>query len=145
MTRIDLSSAAMPKRSESVVDPNEAADVPDTAMSGPAMIAGRADRRDPFYRENVVSSGDAKITRGNAIEVLKYFNNPENKGQRTATLNGMYYTLVKGYDGERYLAVTGKQWDGFLPFYSQVQGVISLTNELLGGLDKRPPARLNFE
>ncbi len=140
MTRIAPSSGAIPNRLESEIDSIKPNDLPDLATN-----FARAVRRDPFYSENVVSSGDAKITRGNAIEVLKYFNNPETKGERTVVLNGMYFTLVKGYDGDRHLAVTGKQWDGISLTVSKVLGVIPLTNELFGGLDKRPPARLNFE
>jgi hypothetical protein len=92
--------------------------------------------RDPFYRENVVSIGDAVITRGQAIEVMKYFNrHPE---QNEVELNGM--TFIRKTDDKNmpYLSVSGRQWDGFWLFGDFNRwGIINLTNTHLGGLDKR--------
>jgi hypothetical protein len=103
---------------------------------GNKLVASRRDIRDPFFRENVAVTGDIKIPRGEAIEVLKYFN--AHPKERTVKFNDLYYSLVKNENGDRYLAVSGKQWGGILLFHSEVLGTIPLTNDLYGGLDKHP-------
>jgi hypothetical protein len=87
-----------------------------------------------FYQQNVVSIGDAVITRAQAIEVMKYFR--DNSRIKERTLNGMTYIFKKDEHDLPYLSVSGKQ-GGFFGVLSDLKwGIINLTNGPLGGLEK---------
>jgi hypothetical protein len=87
-----------------------------------------------YYQQNV-SDGKPYVTRGQAIEVMKYFNS--HPGETKVTLGGTEFELRRNEKGERYLAATAEVQVGNSAVDINITKTshIPLTEGRLGGLD----------